>query len=155
ASKFRQQAVDTLLQHVSFQAIKGNAGEIAHLANVPWDTRGVDSEDGDLEELETIANRIAKRLHTTVIITGKIDLITNGTSTQQNNSGHELLTKVTGAGCLLGSIVTACLASNSDAIQAAYEAVHFYGLAAEQAAQQANVLGPGSFMQAFIDQLQR
>src|SRR5699024_2821470 len=123
ASKFRQQAVDTLLQHVSFQAIKGNAGEIAHLANVPWDTRGVDSEDGDLEELETIANRIAKRLHTTVIITGKIDLITNGTSTQQNNSGHELLTKVTGAGCLLGSIVTACLASNSDAIQAAYEAV--------------------------------
>lgn len=155
ASKFRQQAVDTLLQHVSFRAIKGNAGEIAHLANVPWDTRGVDSEDGDLVELETIANRVANKLETIVIITGKIDLITNGASSYQNDSGHELLTKVTGAGCLLGSIVAACLASNSDSLQATYEAVRFYGLAAERAAQQANVLGPGSFMQAFIDQLQR
>ncbi len=154
-SKFRGHAIDRLFSEISVQAIKGNAGEIAHLANVPWEMRGVDSADGELGELETIAKYVAKKFACIVILTGEIDLITDGTTMYQNDAGHEWLTKVTGAGCLLGSIVTACLAANSNAVEVAYEAVRFYGLSAERAASKETVSGPGSFAQAFLDELHR
>src|SRR5690625_4551933 len=38
ASNFRNEVVETLLTEVQFTAIKGNAGEMAHLVNIPWET---------------------------------------------------------------------------------------------------------------------
>src|SRR5699024_468611 len=155
ATSFRQTSVERLLTEVSFTAIKGNAGEMAHLVNVAWTTRGVDSVDGTVEQLEEIAVNIANKYKTIAIITGEVDIISDGTKIFRNDSGHAMLTKITGAGCLLGSIVTASLAVSDDSLQAAYEAVRFYGLAAEQAIQHEHVKGSGSIISAFLDELQQ
>lgn len=155
ATPFRTEAVKALLAKINFTAIKGNAGEIAHLAEVPWETKGVESVDGDEKQLIDIAKIVARKYKTTVIITGETDIITNGEELRLNKTGHEMLTKITGAGCLLGSIAIATIAVAKNTVEGAYEAVQFYGLAAERAINQPSTNGPGTFIPNFIDELQR
>lgn len=155
ATTFRRAAVKRLLQEVSFTAIKGNAGEMAYLANIAWETKGVESADGQIEQLEKIAAQLAKEHDTITVITGETDVLSDGVTIKHNHSGHHLLTKITGAGCLLGSIVTASIAVSNEPLHAAYEAVQFYGAAAERAVNHPIVSGPGTFSSVFIDELQR
>lgn len=153
ATTFRMGIVKQLLKEISFTAIKGNAGEMAHLVNMPWQTKGVESLNDDVNKLKDIAQHVAQQYNTIAIVTGEIDVICQGNKIITNNTGHHYLTKVTGAGCLLGSIVTACLTVNMPKINAAYEAINFYGKAAEQAAKQTRVFGTGTFLPHFIDAL--
>lgn len=151
ATPFRTAAVNQLLKEIRFTAIKGNAGEMAHLVQIPWETKGVESlGDGNLEE---IARQVAETYQTTAIITGKIDVICKEEHILENHTGHPLLTKITGAGCLLGSILTACLTTDDSIENQALTAVNFYGLAAEYAASHPNQSGTGMFVPHFIDAL--
>jgi hydroxyethylthiazole kinase len=89
-----------------------------------------------------------------VIITGKDDVITNGVNTYIASNGHPILTKVTGTGCLLSAVVGAFLAvSEGESLMAAVEALSFYGVAAEIAAELTTGKGPGSFQIEFLNQL--
>ncbi|KAI7249032.1 hypothetical protein KC345_g11785, partial [Hortaea werneckii] len=57
-------------------------------------------------------------------------------------------------GCLLSAVVGAFLAvSGGDVLEAAAEALSFYGVAAEIAAEAAETQGPGSFQIEFLNQL--
>lgn len=151
ATAFRTSAVKQLLRKVTFSAIKGNAGELAHLVHIPWETKGVDSlGNGNAEE---IAFQVAKTFQTTAIITGKTDVICDRDKLVTNETGHPILSKITGAGCLLGSIITACLTTSGNQIDQALAAVKFYGLAAEYAIQHQAVHGSGTFLPHFIDAL--
>lgn len=153
ATRFRQQSAERLLKEVAFTAIKGNAGEMAYLVDIPWQTKGVESIDEDTSQLEEIALAIAQKYDTIAIVTGETDIIAENNEVFKNNTGHLYLTKITGAGCLLGSIITACLTTDMPKNIAAYEAVKFYGQAAETAARQKQVKGTGTFLPAFIDAL--
>lgn len=155
ATPFRRQAVQQLLDEVSFTAIKGNAGEMAFLVDIAWETKGVESIDDDLDRLEEVAIRVAQQYKTLAVVTGEIDVVSDGNLVKTNRTGHIYLTQITGAGCLLGSIVTACLAVESNVVDAAYEAVRFYGKAAERAATTDSVSGTGTFLPHFIDELGR
>lgn len=151
ATSFRSNAVSQLLTEVQPTVMKGNAGELAHLVNIPWQSKGVDSfGDGNVEE---IAEKVAKEYKTTVVLTGKRDVISTPETTRINETGHPILTKVTGAGCLLGSIIAACLTTNALPLEQVHTAVAFYGLAAEYAVAQKHVNGPGTFIPSFIDAL--
>lgn len=153
ASNFRCNAVQTLLKEINFTAIKGNAGEMAHLVDIAWETKGVESVDDDVSQLEEIAIKVARKYNTIAIVTGEIDVICKDDQVKTNKTGHVLLTKITGAGCLLGSIVTACLTTNAYPFDACHEAVTFYGKAAEVAAEKSGVNGSGTFLPHFIDAL--
>lgn len=153
ASTFRQQAIKKLLDTVTFTAIKGNAGEMAYLVDIAWETKGVESIDNDMSRIEEIALLVAEKYHTIAVVTGKKDVISANGNVKTNDTGHAYLTQITGAGCLLGSIITACLTTNVDKMEAAFEAVRFYGQAAEQAANRADVFGTGTFFPHFIDSL--
>jgi len=151
ATPFRSDAVKQFLQEVHPTVIKGNAGELAHLVKIPWQTKGVESVgDGNVEE---IAAEVAKTFQTTAVLTGKTDVISTSESTFTNETGHPLLAKVTGAGCLLGSILTACLTTDDSIEEQALAAVQFYGLAAEYAVKQEGVQASGTFIPHFIDAL--
>lgn len=153
ATTFRQRAVKQLLEQISFAVIKGNAGEMAHLVDVAWETKGVDSADGNVTQLKNIAQQVAQKYHTIAVITGEIDIISDGETTRQNETGHLMLTKITGAGCLLGSIITACIAVSDNPLDATFQAIQHYGLAAERAHNQGTVNGTGTFIPAFLDEL--
>lgn len=153
ATDFRDKAVKKLLNEVQFTAIKGNAGEMAFLVDIPWQTKGVESIDVSTSKLGEIAKKIAKEFNTISVITGETDILSDGKQTKENKSGHIYLTKITGAGCVLGSLITTSLAASNEPFQAIIETVHFYGKAAEYAVNNNSINGPGTFIPHFLDAL--
>lgn len=155
ATPYRHNVVQQLLNAISFTAIKGNAGEIAHLVDVSIETKGVESSNVANNDVITFAKRAAQTYNTLIVVTGETDILADKHNTLlTNESGHPMLTKVTGAGCLLGSIMTACLTLKQyDSIELAHTALTSYGLAAERAMQHHQVAGSGTFVPHFLDEL--
>src|SRR5690625_6522997 len=102
---------------------------MAKLIDVTWETKGVESTEGDIEKVQQISLKVAKKYHTIAIVTGPLDVISDGNDVKMNQTGHKFLTKITGAGCLLGSIITACLITKDPSIVAADVGVEFYVVA--------------------------
>lgn len=133
-------------------AIRGNASEILALAGEGSGGRGVDSADS-ADGAQEAALALAREHGAVVAVSGPIDLITDGVTIVRVANGHELLTKITGGGCALGSVIAAYLGvpgeeSTLERVAAAHIA---YEIAAERAAARAD--GPGSFSVFFTDEL--
>ncbi|RSD26619.1 hydroxyethylthiazole kinase [Mesobacillus subterraneus] len=152
ATAYRTETARKLLEELEIAIVRGNAAEIANIAGEKWDIRGVDAGEsgGDVSELAISA---AKKLKSIVVLTGKEDIITDGRSIFINHTGHRLLTKVTGTGCLLTSLIGAFAAVEKNHLHAAAAAVSFYGVAAEIAAEKCSEQGPGSFQIELLNQL--
>lgn len=151
ATPYRTEAVRDILNHVQVTVIKGNVGEMAHLVDVPWETKGVESVgDGNADD---IAKNVTHMYGAAAVVTGKTDTIFTGEQLLHSGKGHSFLELVTGAGCLLGSILAACLTTDDALEDQMFTALAFYGIAAEYAALHPNVSGPGTFKNYFIDTL--
>ncbi|SFT27044.1 hydroxyethylthiazole kinase [Paenibacillus sp. BC26] len=152
ASAYRTDTARGLLADVKVSIIRGNAAEIANVVGREWTIKGVDAgtSGGDVVEL---AKHAAAQLGTVVVITGEADIVSDGTRTFAVRNGDAILTRVTGTGCLLTSVIGAFAAVESDLILASVAALTAYGVAAELAAGKAAGQGPGSFQIAFLDQL--
>lgn len=153
ATSFRTESARRLLEELDISVIRGNAGEIANLTGQAVEMRGVDSTAKMDDSLET-AQEVAKTWNTIVALTGAKDIITDGTKVYSINNGHPLLTKITGAGCLLSSVVGAFAAVDEDnLLEAVASAVAFYGISAQVAASKDINMGPGHFQMHFLDSL--
>jgi hydroxyethylthiazole kinase len=152
ATPYRTETARSLIESVRFSVVRGNAAEIANVAGESWTVKGVDAGDmqGDVIEL---VRKTAKKLSTVVVATGKEDVVSDGQSTYIILNGHPLLTKVTGTGCLLTSVIAAFCAVEQDHAAAAAAALSMYGVAGELAAEKAGKFGPGSFQIEFLNQL--
>ncbi|AIE59919.1 Hydroxyethylthiazole kinase [Bacillus methanolicus MGA3] len=152
ATPYRTESARRILQEVKVDVLRGNAAEIANVIGKEWSIKGVDSGEGK-GDIVALAQQAAKELDCIVVITGKKDVITNGEKTYIVENGHPILTKVTGTGCLLSSVIGTFLAASEDPIYASAEALAFYGVAAELAAAKTAEQGPGSFQIEFLNQL--
>lgn len=152
ATPFRTDTARMMVKKLDISIIRANAAEIAHLIGVPWNIKGVDAGTGDGDSI-SLAQSAARKLNTTLVITGKDDIITDGKVTYVAHNGHEMQTRVTGAGCLLSSVVGAFVGVHSDLIEASLAAVVTYGVVAETAFQASGEKGPGSFQIEFLNQL--
>jgi hydroxyethylthiazole kinase len=152
ATNYRTETAKKIIREVNVSAIRGNAAEIANVVDRKWTIKGVDAGgiQGDVTELAISA---ARELNTVVIITGKDDVITDGATTYVGHNGHPLLTKVTGTGCLLSSVIGAFSAVDKNLLAAACSAVTVYGIAAELAAEKTAGRGPGTFQCEFLNEL--
>jgi len=152
ATRLRTDSAKRLIQGVSIQVIRGNASEILSLAGEKSAsrTKGVDSVHTVDQVLET-ARILARELKTTLAITGPVDLITDGKRICRVMNGHEMMSRVTGAGCTATVVIGAFLAVCPDPLEAATTGLSYFGLAGEKAA--AKALGPGSFQIALLDAL--
>ncbi|WP_053363062.1 hydroxyethylthiazole kinase [Bacillus sp. FJAT-27251] len=152
ATAYRTATAKKLIENLKIAVVRGNAAEIANVAGRNWDIKGVDGGlgKGDLVELGIMA---AKQFKSVVVITGKEDVVTDGNRVYLIKNGHSLLTKVTGAGCLLSSVIGAFLAVDNNFINAAAAALAFYGVAAERAAGIAGGEGPGTFQVQLLNSL--
>jgi hydroxyethylthiazole kinase len=152
ATLFRTEMAQKIIAEVKISVIRGNAAEVANVLGEKWEIKGVDggSRQGSNVELAVTA---AQKLRTTVVITGKDDVLTDGKTTYLVSNGHPLLTKVTGTGCLLTSVIGAFAGVEKDLLLAGVSALTFYGIAAEKAFEKAGDLGPGSFQIEFLNQL--
>src|SRR5699024_11166522 len=150
ASDFRSSAIKQLLNEVKFTAVKGNAGEMAFLVNIPWHTKGGESIDNAKADISEMARTVANEFNSIAVVTGEIDIVSNGIKTAQNTSGHIYLTKITGAGCVLGSLITSSLAVSKNHFQAILDTLNFFGKAAEHAVTHHSINGTGTLIPHFI-----
>lgn len=91
--------------------IRGNASETIAVAKL-WNVSefensngpvGVDSVDS-VESAEKAARALAKFIHGAVAVSGKEDLVTDGTTTVFSKGGSAYMEQITGAGCSLGGV---------------------------------------------------
>ncbi|WP_226581835.1 hydroxyethylthiazole kinase [Halobacillus litoralis] len=151
ATSYRSGVCRRILENVTPSLIKGNAGELAHLVGMDVKMKGVDST-GSADQ-ETIARETAHQYKTAVVCTGEKDVICEAGETAVNHTGHALLSRVTGTGCLLGAILAAGLSVEGSTMQKVQYILDFYGASAEFAASHSAVQGPGTFVPHFIDAL--
>ncbi|KAF0645925.1 hypothetical protein FPSE5266_01116 [Fusarium pseudograminearum] len=155
ATVVRRNAVKTLLDAGHFTIIKGNEGEIQTIAGATITQRGVDSTSSlSFAQKASLVRSVALHRRNVVILTGAVDLISDGTRTLAIGNGHPYLGEVTGTGCTLGTTVSAMVAAyGADPLLAAVAGTVMFGLAAELAAKRPEVRGPGTFVPAFLDEL--
>jgi hydroxyethylthiazole kinase len=152
ATPFRTEVAQKVMKEVKISVLRGNGAEVANVLGEKWEIKGVDGGEHQGNRLE-LALQAAKKFNTIVVITGKDDVLTDGETTYLVSNGHPLLTKVTGTGCLLTSVIGAFAGVDSNHLRAALAAVTFYGIAAEKAVEQVGELRPGSFQIEFLNQL--
>ncbi|WJY26958.1 MULTISPECIES: hydroxyethylthiazole kinase [Sporosarcina] len=151
ATPYRKRTAERLLQELDITMIRGNAGEIAALANIEWKSKGVDAGSGDTDITEA-ARRAAKAHNCLVAVTGDDDIITDGVRTIRISGGHPMMTATTGTGCLLSAICGAFLAvGRSEPLLTAAYSLAFYKKCGEAAAEASG--GPGDFPVHFLNAL--
>jgi thiamine-phosphate diphosphorylase/hydroxyethylthiazole kinase len=158
ATTVRRKAVESLMANSYFDVIKGNEGEIKTIAGTSSavQQRGVDSGVSTLsmEQKAIIVEEVARRERCIVVMSGEVDIVSDGNRTVFISNGHELMGLVTGSGCSMGTTIAAFLAVNKgDKLVATVAAILLYTIAAELAAAEEHVHGPGSFLPEWIDQL--
>lgn len=156
ATSVRRSAVRSLLASGYFDVIKGNEGEIKTVSGSIHQQKGVDSGATTLDPIEkaTLVRDLAAKERNVVVMTGATDYMSDGIRTLAVSNGHELLGRITGSGCVLGTIISLALAvSREDTLLAALAGLLHYTIAAEIAAARDDVKGPGSFIPALIDEL--
>ncbi|WP_274361777.1 hydroxyethylthiazole kinase [Paenibacillus thermotolerans] len=152
ATPYRTETARIIMSGARVSILRGNSAEVANVIGQQWTIKGVDAGEGNGSVLE-LARSAAAQLQTTVVITGKEDVVTDGNTTYIVRNGHPMLTKVTGAGCLLTSVIGAFAAVEKALPAAAAAALVYYGVAAERAAEIAGEEGPGSFQMQLLNQL--
>jgi hydroxyethylthiazole kinase len=110
--------------------------------------RGVESV-AQIDDRAALARTAARRLNTTVAITGARDVLSDGTRVLGVDNGHRWLTTVTGTGCMSSAAIAVFAAVEPDPLIAAAAGLVALGLAAERAAESAR--GPASFKVALLD----
>ncbi len=151
ATKYRTQTALKLLEIGDISLIRGNFSEIQSLLG-SGKTRGVDSSEFNQDIAERIVVRASEKFNTTVAITGKIDYVSDGNKIFMVENGTPLLTKVTGTGCMVTSIMGAFLPVDSP-IRAAVSSLVVFGISAEKAYEESPY--PGSFHVKLYDWLYR
>ena len=150
ATRLRTESAKRLIDELSVNLVRGNASEVLSLAREGSRTRGVDSIHS-VEEASDVALLLSRELKTTLVITGAVDLITDGERIWRVSNGHELMRYVTGTGCTATALIGAFLAVDQDSVEAAATALAYFGLAGEKGAVKAEA--PGSFQITLLDAL--
>lgn len=139
ASALRTRVARELTAQLKLSAIRCNISEIKALISGDGDPQGVDAAAGDAIREETLEQtivwlkRAAARLECVLAVTGAIDLVTDGDRCFVLYGGRAEMGRVTGTGCQLSALLTACLAANPDhPLEAAAAAVGAMGLAGER-----------------------
>jgi hydroxyethylthiazole kinase len=148
ATGLRDRKCLELLNEARIDVIKGNASEVARVTGEIVKTRGVDTTEvaGDLAVL---AQQLATQRNATVVVTGPVDVVTDGKRTYRIANGHAMMAHVVGTGCMAASVIGSFAAVERDLATAAACALAIFGIAAEVAAEQAP--GPMTFKQRLFD----
>lgn len=155
ASALRTDTAVKLLNEVKFSVIRGNASEIKTLAGESADTKGVDAGETDAinDDMVETAKKFALKTGAVIAVTGKTDIVTDGTKTFLINNGNKMMSSITGTGCQLSALMTAFAAANKDDIlTACAAAVCTMGLCGEKGAGRMTSLdGNSSYRNYIID----
>ncbi len=143
ATSLRTESAQKLLSEVDISIIRGNSAEMAILAGLGGEIKGVESIGSDADSVE-VAGKLAASEKCTVAITGKEDVVSDGERVAIVRNGDAMLGTVTGTGCMSTTVVAGFAAVQSDRFLAAIGALVTFGLAGEDAAAK-SAANPGLF----------
>lgn len=148
ATSFRTKTAERLLSDLEIAAVCGNAGEIATIAGLDAEVRGVESLAGDARQA---AMKAAGSLGVTVAATGETDYVSDGERTLAVSNGHPLMGRVVGSGCASTAVVGCFAAVGGREAETVAHALAYFGRAGEVAA--AGAEGGGTFEPRLLDAL--
>ena len=126
ASRLRGEMCSRLLADGLVSVIRGNASEIRALAAQNKHASGVEANALDRVTEENLTESAAwladfsRKTNAVVLLSGAIDLITDGTRTAVLRGGSALMGRITGAGCMLTSLTAVYCGANPNTL---FEAV--------------------------------
>lgn len=155
-SALRKEAAAQLLKSVRFSVIRGNASEIRTLVDGSAAHRGVDADAG-CTDTTALARQLARSSGAVVVLTGAVDIVTDGQRTYLVKNGHPMMRTVTGAGCQLSALIGAYAAANpEEPMLATLAAVCAMGFCGELAHRRITQLdGNASYRNYIIDAMFR
>ncbi|MFZ7121610.1 MAG: hydroxyethylthiazole kinase [Eubacteriaceae bacterium] len=160
ASNLRNDAVYRLTNEVKFSVIKGNISEIKALVSNCKNSGGVDVQKSDIVDYQNIdevinfIKGVSKQFNSIIAVTGEFDIITDSEKACIIKNGHQIMSKITGTGCMCSSLIGAyCGGSPRDIYNATVTGIATMGLAGEMAFENINKekRGTGSFKVYLID----
>lgn len=150
ASRFRMETVKCLLEEIRCSVIRGNVSEMKALA-FGGATRGVDALQEDavteerLPEFIQFTQELSRRTGAVISMSGAIDIVADGEKAYVLKNGVEMMSRVTGTGCMLSALTGAyCGACLEQVLSAATAAVGVMGLSGELAGQKVRERGEGT-----------
>lgn len=152
AVQYRKQVATKLLADFQVDIIRGNAGEIAALADVDWQAKGIDAGEGN-QDLVAVAKACATKQHAIVILSGPTDIITDGTQVCKVFNGTPLFQLHVGSVDMLSSVVGVFAGVLPDYFEAAQTACATFASAGERVAATLPAEQPGTFAAKLFDEL--
>lgn len=162
ASTLRTSTSKDLIKQIRFAVIRGNISELKALSNYSSQTNGVDASELDQITVENLdhsilmIHEIAKKLKSIVVVTGVIDIVSDGERACVICNGNKMMARVTGTGCMLSALMTAFISSNQEYMyEAAVTATLTMGIAGELAYKRVvkENFGNASYRNYIIDQV--
>jgi hydroxyethylthiazole kinase len=160
ASSLRTNTVFELLKAVQFSVIRGNVSEIKTIDLGSGTTKGVDADisdavnDDNLDQMVDFAKALSEKTGAVIAITGAIDIVADRQKALIIRNGHGMMSRITGTGCMLTTVIGSyCGANPDDLLNATAAAVSCMGLCGELAYEkvQMNKAGTSSFRTFLID----
>jgi len=149
ATPFRDQKCVEILETAKIDVIKGNRSEIARIAGLAVETKGVDA-GAVAADLHEVAAGLSRKRSCTVVITGAEDIVVGGGKTFVVRNGHPMMATLVGTGCMAASVIGTFAGALPDQIpEAAAAGLACYEIAAELAVKKSD--GPGTFVQHLFD----
>lgn len=153
ATPFRTERAKDFLQKVSVSIVRGNATEVYALIGGRAQTRGVDSGEIPICK-EELALKVCEELQTITVISGELDVISNGEEVVKVANGDIWLQKVTGTGCMTNSLIGCFAGITNDLFSAAIAGMSVMSLSGERAkARLADNDGIGTFRVKLVDEI--
>ncbi len=163
ASSFRTNTVNSLIKNIKFTVIRGNISEIKNLAleNDKSIIKGVDAnvldivKEKNINDVIKFAKKFSKKTGAIIAITGAIDIVANYKNAYIIFNGEPMMSKVTGTGCQLSSLITAYVSANPEnSLEATVSAICAMGICGEKAyKRKLNNLGNSSYRDYIIDEM--
>jgi hydroxyethylthiazole kinase len=147
ATALRTATVERILATVRVASVRGNAGEMATIAGLVGEVRGVDSVSADSPG--AAARAVARRTGGAAVASGVVDYVAAAARLAEVRNGDPLMARITGSGCMATALIGAFLAVETDPFLASVEAMIAFGIAGEAAAKIS--AGPGTFRQNLMD----
>ncbi len=153
ATNLRTNTSEKLIGKLKPEVIRGNMSEIKVLAGLEVAIKGVDSL-ADEQDGSIVAKKFASELGSVIAITGKTDVISDGSQVCLLDNGHKILADVTGTGCMTTSLVGTFCGVNKDYFTATVSGIISMGLAGEIAhASLRHGEGIGTFRARLLDSI--
>nr|WP_295000270.1 hydroxyethylthiazole kinase [uncultured Methanobrevibacter sp.] len=165
-TELRNKTTLDLIENYDIAAIRGNISEIksiAKLVGISDESNTAKGVDVNIDDIITEDNlkangdlicALANKLNTVILASGPLDILSDGETTVVIDNGDEMMSLITGSGCMLSSIVGSCI-GGTNPFEGSLVAILAMNIAGEKARTKVDAKdeGTGSFRSYLIDYL--